>query len=114
MFEYFISIATIAGFTIIWRNWLEDHESWKNFIQNNLSFIGKAFLCGSCFTYWMSLLYVLCIKPIANIFSVSFSTYIFFSWMAISYGSVLLRFFYVMIQEVVHYQMHHIRDTHKH
>lgn len=114
MLNYFFFITAIAGFAVIWRNWINDHTLWKSFIQEHLGVIGHALLCGSCFTYWISLICILFYNPVPHMFMMPVFVEHLFSWMSVSYGAVLLRFFYVMIQETVHYQVHILREDHHH
>jgi hypothetical protein len=111
IFEFIISGFSIAGFTIIWRNWIEDHNSYKKIIEQKLGSYKKILLCGSCFTYWITLLFILIYNPIDNWKPADFNIInIFMSWMALAYISVFLRFTYVLVQQSVHNLVH----THNH
>ena len=104
-FTLFISASAVAGIAVIWRNWVEDHPHWKKYLQEKLGVFGKALLCGSCFTYWISLLFIFYRDPLTM-----WNVHIFFHWMALAWCGVFLRFAYVALQELVHYQVHHLRE----
>ena len=116
--------AAVAGTAVLWRTWLLDHPNFNEWLKEKLGPVGKALLCGSCFTYWITLVFILICNPIAfwTSFVPNFSSpwlfgfiiNTFLQWMALSWLSIFLRFSYVAIQELVHYQMHHLRDDHKH
>lgn len=119
---YFISAAALACFAVLWRNWLEDHPNWKMWLANNLGAVAKAMTCGSCFTAWITLLFVLIFNPLnsflisvvpfANIFAVASYA---IQWMALGWGALTFRFFYVALQEAVSIMVHKFEDqNHKH
>lgn len=115
--SYIFIISALAGFAILWRNWLVDHPSWKQWIFINLKSTHKILTCGSCFSYWISLLVILIWNPLFLLFSFILKTesYIIislFSWMSLSFGVVSLRFLYVALQEYVSSLVH--RDGHHH
>jgi hypothetical protein len=106
--ELLFTTSAIAGGSVLWRNWLEHHEEWKNYIKKTLGSLDKVLLCGSCFTYWLSLFALYFINPFYE-FSEKFNSKIIFfiaSWMALSYLSVFLRFVYILIQETVSEKVH--------
>ncbi len=118
--NYFLTCAAIAGLAIIWRNWLIDHKQFSSFLKK-IPFLGKALTCGSCFTYWISLLALTIYNPIKdwpilsyNNVYINFLFTLLFQWMAISFGAVFLRFIYVLIQELVNYLTHGVNQNHKH
>ncbi len=102
MLNFFLSASAVAGVAVIWRNWLEDHSSWKTTIARFP--LHKALLCGSCFTYWIGLLYTIAASPLSF-----WTDNLFLQWMALSWLSVLFRFTYVAVQELVHFQVHHLK-----
>jgi len=111
---YLYSILALAGIAVLWRKVLVDHPYIQNIIQANLGYFSNALLCGLCFTYWISLGFVLVYNPIQFQFPLHHYAQFFFSWMAVAFGAVFLRFLYVAIQEIVHYQVHHLRGDHTH
>jgi|GEM_PF-2913572 len=112
----FLSSFSVAGTAILWRKILADHVRLKKYMQDRFGKFSQAFLCGSCFTYWLSLLFILTFDPLAEWTALNPSTagaalaHIFLSWMALSTVSLIFRFGFVMIQEVVHHQVHHLHD----
>ena len=121
-----ITIAALAvvGAAVLWRNWLNDHPSWKKWFMGLPFRIGHAFLCGSCFTYWLTLIYLIIFAPfrgleLTNAMSLPPALFFwltqFVFWMVLSWLGLILRFSYVMIQELVAYSVHHWRqDEHHH
>jgi hypothetical protein len=111
--------TAVAGFAVIWRNWLEHHAHIKKGIKIRLGYWSKILLCGSCFTYWIAFLFILFFKPFNTLFSIegtaifTNTTHFLISWMSLSWASVFLRFLYVSLQEKVHFQVHS-RDTDAH
>lgn len=108
MNEFIFSTLSIAGFAVIWRNWINDHLKYKNAIEKILGSYKKILLCGSCFTYWVALIVTIINNPLKDLWRDSDKKIFYFiaSWMAIAYVSVFLRFLYVLIQENVHNLMH--------
>lgn len=117
IFVYFISAAALAAFAVLWRNWLEDHPHWKDWLHGYLGVIAKALTCGSCFTFWITLIFVLIFNPIGMFFSLvapfsglRFGTSYLFQWMALGWGALFLRFLYVAIQEATGIMVHNFSD----
>lgn len=112
IFIYFISATSLAGTAVLWRNWLQDHPSWKDRLQKDLGIIAKALTCGSCFTFWITLIFVLIFDPLgvflfqtmpmASIFPASY----LIQWMALGWGAIFLRFLYIFLQESVSAMVH--------
>ena len=123
MFEQLLIAAmAIGGATVLWRNWLNDHPSWKEGLKR-LRSVGHAMLCGSCFTYWVALAYVVLFDPLrlfVPIERVGLSSWLYtlihflMSWMVVSWASLVARFGYVLIQEAVGYAMHHWHEDEHH
>lgn len=118
----FASFA-IAGAAVLWRNWLNDHPAWKKKLMELPFRVGHAFLCGSCFTYWLALAYIFIFDPFRGIslhnphnldsgLFLVLSYFVF--WMMLSWLGVTLRFGYVLIQECVAYAVHHWRKEEHH
>lgn len=112
--SYILSVFSIAGFTVLWRKILHDFPVIGEQLSLRLPVVGKAFTCGLCFTYWISLFFVLWYNPVPNWTGTLFAFHLFLSWMVVAFGAVFLRFLYVSIQELVHYQVHHLRGEHHH
>jgi hypothetical protein len=122
IFIYFISATALAGFAVLWRNWLEDHPNWKDWLHVHAKAAGKALTCGSCFTYWLTLVFVALFNPLRSFAMPIFFTFnssvshIFFyaiEWMSLAWGALFLRFLYVFLQESVS-RLVHERDEHHH
>lgn len=116
LFVYFISASALAGLAVLWRNWLEDHPRWKEWLHGNLGIVARAMTCGSCFTFWITLAFVLVFDPFRFSFIavppfavLPWPISYFLQWMSLGYGAVLLRFFYVLIQEAVSILVHRFR-----
>jgi len=114
MTQFIISILSVAGFTVIWRNWINDHPKYKIKIENILGSYKKVLLCGSCFTYWISLIFTIINNPLKSMWGDSMYSGFYFiaSWMALSYGAVFARFLYILIQENVHNLVHNHNHHH--
>jgi hypothetical protein len=117
--KFFLSSAAVAGVAVIWRNWITDHPNFKQWIENALGPLKRTLLCGSCFTYWLALAFTITAEPISYWMpfapsAVGLVADVFARWMALSWSSVFLRFLYVALQELVHYQVHHLKDDHRH
>jgi len=117
IFTYFISAAALAGFAVLWRNWLEDHPHWKEWIHRHFKTIGKAVTCGSCFTFWITLIFVLIFNPINDFLSLStpfmrlmWATSYFLQWMALGWGALFLRFLYIAFQEATSIMVHRFKN----
>lgn len=106
---YSISATALAGATVLWRNWLSDHPSWKRWLEKYLGIASRAFTCGSCFTYWIALIYVIAFNPLGGPFLISYPL----QWMSLAWSAVVLRFGYVFLQESVN-KLVHGPDGHGH
>ena len=107
MIQDFILISTsIAGIAVLWRNFLEDHPKVKTRVRQRLGNFSKILLCGSCFTYWLTLILILTFVDLDLLFSKYKIINIFLTWMSLSYAGVFLRFSYVLIQEKVSRLVH--------
>ena len=111
----------MAGFAVVWRNWLVQHPAAEAFIQKNLGSFAPVLICGSCFTYWLALALVVYHNPLAP-FALSFTSRngpafalvrLMLSWMALAYLSVLLRFTYILVQEKVSILVHAHEQDHR-
>ena len=122
MTDTFFTACAVAGLAVVWRNWLVQHKNAELFLQKKLDGYSPLLTCGSCFTYWLSLAFVLFHDPLATFAQgvaphagiVFFALRIFMSWMALAYLSVLLRFSYILVQEKVSMIVHAHAETHTH
>jgi hypothetical protein len=105
IFNYFISASALAGFAVLWRNWLNDHQQWKGFLEKYLGRFSKMLTCGSCFTFWITLAYVLILNPLNISFAPHFVGY-FIEWLSLGWTAVFLRFSYIAVQEKVSMMVH--------
>jgi hypothetical protein len=113
---YFISVTALAGFAVLWRNWLEDHLDWKEWMRDHLGVVSRSLTCGSCFTLWFTLFFVIAFHPLSIFFEfTSFASLpVFISypiqWMSLGWGALFLRFLYVAIQESVSILVHRFKE----
>jgi hypothetical protein len=120
IFIYFVSTTALAGIAVLWRNWLEDHVAWKNWLANYFGVVSKALTCGSCFTFWIALAFVLAFDPLKSIFYAAplfagsnILILYLIQWMSFGWGAVFLRFSYVALQETVGKMVHGTGDHHR-
>jgi hypothetical protein len=71
--------------------------------------------CGSCFTFWLTLIFVLIFNPLGTclssempLISILFPVSYFAQWMSLGWGAVFLRFLYIYLQESVNAIVHGI------
>lgn len=106
----------ITSITILWRSTLRKNSNLGPAIRKKFPvFIGVALTCGTCFSYWIVLIFVLVCRPfpIGYFSFVPLHTYwvhVFFSWMYLGFSVVLLRFLFALIQEKVDY--FHLLNNH--
>ena len=120
--QLFISACAVAGFAVIWRNWLAQHKKAELFLKEQLRGFSRVLTCGSCFTYWLALAMTLVHDPVPSFAWTVFpregifydAPRVLISWMALAYVSVLLRFAYVLIQEKVSTLVHAHEKSHSH
>ncbi len=119
--DYIFSILTIAGIAVLWRNLLHDLPKLKQFTHSLPWFFRKALNCGFCFTFWISLFFVIIFNPLHDwlppfrfYIPYSFLLNILCSWMTVGIGAVIIRFGYVALQELVHYQVHELNREEGH
>jgi hypothetical protein len=120
----FLSAAAIAGFAVIWRNLLQKSKSLQSFLNTNFPyFLSYALQCGSCFTYWLTLLFLVFFNPLKNWslpvefeINKTISELLMFliNWMILALVAVTMRFVYVAIQEIVNYFTHQRQAHHQH
>ncbi len=99
----------IASISILWRSTLNKNKKIGKYLKNKFPvFLGTALTCGLCFTYWISLFFILLYQPLDffmfNTFdnpTVKHISHTFLSWMFVGFISVFLRFLYVLLQEKV-------------
>ena len=116
MFTTFILLTlACAGMALIWRDLLIDFPRLKTFVKERIPFpFSKALTCGSCFTYWLGLAFVLVFDPLAgwtlpSALDLGRSyplVHLIVAWMAFGTVAVTMRFTAVAVQELVAYQTH--------
>lgn len=120
---FLFSAMAIAGMTVLWRSWLRDHSSWTIALGRIPFRLGKSLTCGTCFTFWLTLVILLLVRPAlpefqSNIFAsneaISHIVSLFLQWMALSWAALIGRFTYAALEEVVYFFVHHIREGHVH
>ncbi len=113
------SSLIISSIAILWRSTLNKNDNLGAYLRNFFPvFLGTALTCGLCFTYWISLFFVLVFNPLPlNFFEFNYNnnffTHIFFSWMNIGFVSLFLRFLFAFLQEKVNY-FHSLNNNGKH
>lgn len=118
------TILTIAGFSLLWRNFRYDTDNpLYSFFENLPYGIRKPITCGLCVTYWITLL-VLCIYnplftyifpalthlPVILQYSSSFIS----TWMITGTVSVMVVYFIDTLYQVSHFFAHKAHESHQH
>lgn len=112
--DFLFSSFAIAGIAVLWRNLIKDHPLWETAIKKALGTWNKLLLCGSCFTYWLSLIFLLIHNPLAAWApDTALPVRLFITWMALAFAAVSFRFGYVYLQEKVHHLVHST-ENHSH
>lgn len=106
IFNIIFGAAAVAGFSAIWRNWVEDHPLWERALKKILGDFHKVLTCGPCFTYWLALAYTLLAGPLRmwspfGEIPLSFILNPIAQWMAFAWLAVFLRFAYIALQQYV-------------
>ena len=127
LLNFFLSSFTVAGISVIWRELRMRHGGIVKFLKQKLGFLSTALLCGTCFTYWTSFVYLLIFNPLKDwqlplryILPLSLMTLLHFlcSWMALAFLAIFFRFSFVLLKETVDHFTHHINPnpnhTHEH
>lgn len=122
--DFIILTLAAAGIALIWRDLLLDFPKLKSFVKDRIPFpFSKALWCGSCFTYWLSLFFVLAADPLAGWtppFVAALSgplasaARLVVVWMAFGTVAVTMRFAAVAVQELVAYQTHVLNPKEPH
>lgn len=124
LLNLFISGLVLAGLGRIWAKLQKDLPFIKEFIKNKLHhLLAHALTCSFCFTFWLSLIFVLFFDPLVgwmpvnrieiNIIWEQFLK-ILFSWMAVGTTSWIIRFIMDELQMLVHYQNHILKEKSGH
>ncbi len=125
LLNFFLSSLVVAGISVLWRGVRTRHNAVRQFFKKFLGFYAPAFLCGTCFTYWIALVYVIVANPlgswqmpIAGYMPVAIIPIITFiaSWMALGFSALFLRFALVLMNETVDHFTHNLnpRGGHGH
>lgn len=124
MLTLFQSSLIIASIAILWRSTLNKNKNISIFLKKYFpNFLHTALTCGLCFTYWVTLFFVLFFDPLPVEFFVfndftccqtRYTSHLFLSWMFIGFSSVSFRFLYVFLQEKVNqiYTINHGDHNH--
>ncbi len=118
----FVAI-TIASWSIVWRKMLHDLPQLKQWIAKHISYpLSHAVICGFCFTYWTSLIAVLIFNPLdswqlplRSILPALIKNliHLFASWMIVAFVAITFRYLFVVIQELLDYEMY-VMNKHFH
>lgn len=122
--DFFFSILILAGVGRLWGKTQKDFPALKNFIKTKTPhLVSKAFTCSFCFTFWISLVFVLIFDPLRGwsplirvdfLNNFKFIISILCSWMTIGTGSWIMRFIMDELQHLVHYQNHILKEKSGH
>ncbi len=114
----------VAGLAVCWRNLLVDLPGLARVVDRLPYLLRKSLRCGFCSTFWLALVTVLLFEPLPQWTVVVRFTFLqngapifslFAVWMIVGLYAVCWRFGYVVLQELVHYQVHYLRnDKHTH
>jgi hypothetical protein len=118
--DYLLSVLAIAGVAVLWRNLREDLPKLEAFIGKFPWLFRKSLRCGYCSTMWISFAFLLAFDPLRAWLPAArlpeglhAPAAFLLHWMALGFGSVALRFKYVLWQEGVH-DLLHARGGHHH
>jgi hypothetical protein len=131
IFNLALTGLAIGSVSVIWRKLLNDLPRLRKNISEHVPYpISRALTCGFCFTYWLSLESLIIFNPLNGWLpplqaivpaQLSLFIYICFSWMALGFVALLWRSLFVIIQELIDYQMytwnkqfHPVDPGHKH
>jgi len=123
MINFLISTLVVSGIAVLWRALRMRHAGLVAFLRKYLGFYATAFLCGFCFTFWVSFFYLLVFNPLESwvlpfryIPSGPIVSFLHFlcSWMALGFVSVTFRFVFVLLKESVDHFTHHINPNPNH
>ena len=121
--DYTFSILALAGLAALWRSLLADHPTLKLWLAAYVPRIKPSLTCGTCFTYWISLAFVLLFDPLhgwlppSRILLPQWLEWLLalgLAWMAVSIGALIVRFAYAMLEEYLWYAVHKLRGLHHH
>ena len=121
--SFILSSFVVAGIAVLWRALRMRHAGLVKFLRKYLGFYATAFLCGFCFTFWVSFFYLLVFNPLSwwelpFRYEVADNVYLVIhflcSWMALGFTSVTLRFIFVLLKESVDHFTHHINPNPNH
>jgi hypothetical protein len=122
--QLIVTSIFVAGIAVCWRNLQTDLPCLSKLLNELPWGWRKPLTCGFCFTFWVALVTTLIANPLTGV-SVSFNanlpaswfflTDIFVGWVTVGMLAVIVRFGYVVLQELVYYQVHHLRhNEHQH
>lgn len=110
----YISLAVvIASISILWRIFRYDTENPINGYLDRWPYLPKKLItCGVCFTFWITLVFVLYSQYRNNI---PFSTEsIFLDWMTTGFYAVMLVYVFDTFYQISHYFKHKAEQGHTH
>lgn len=124
LIDFLFSSLVLAALGRIWKKFLKDFPTLKIFVKNKLpELISRALCCSFCFTFWISLMFVLLFNPLHDwlpmfrfnyLNNFTFFISIFFSWMILGSGAWIIRFLMDELQLLVHYQNHILKEKSGH
>ncbi len=114
----------IAGLAVFWRAVHSRHPVIENFIKKSMGFYSPILLCGVCFVFWSTFIFLWIFNPLLDLplearfdipdFLLDIFNFII-SWMAIGFMAVTFRFGFVVIKELAdHYYTLNASHDHHH
>lgn len=126
LIQLLITSLFVAGIAVCWRNLQTDLNALSSALSKLPYLLRKPLTCGFCFTFWAALATALIANPLAGVSGLWQTSVpaawqpladLFVGWVVVGMLAVIIRFGYVVLQELVHYQVHHLRHStsdHKH
>ncbi|MGB7957713.1 MAG: hypothetical protein WCF77_02625 [Minisyncoccia bacterium] len=116
IFNLVMTGLAIGSVAVIWRKLLNDLPHLREGIKKYIPYpASRALVCGFCFAYWLSLGSLIVFNPLNGWLPavqpiipaiIDPFIYIFTSWMILGFTALLWRSLFVIIQELIDYEMY--------
>ncbi len=112
LIDAILSALAIAGTSALWRNLQEDIPAITQTLEKYVPWpLRQSLTCGFCFTYWLSLFFLVFSNPFhawtvplrISFGPLSSLITLGIEWMALAISAAFVRFAYVNLQELTHY-----------